>query len=52
MEKYQATELAYNNGYSEGYSEGYAAAKAEFEKAQKCRADEIKEIAERWLNDE
>ena len=52
MEEYQATELAYNNGYSDGYSEGYAAAKAEFEMAQKCRADEIKEIAERWLNDD
>lgn len=52
MEIYEATEQAYKNGYLKGYLEGYADAKVEFEKAQKCRADEIREIAERWLKDE
>jgi flagellar biosynthesis/type III secretory pathway protein FliH len=45
MEVYEATEIAYKNGYADGYK----AAKAEFEKR---RAEEIKEIAERWEKDD
>ena len=48
MEDYEATELAYKNGYAQGYAD----AKAEFEKSQKSRSEEIKEIAERWAHDE
>lgn len=45
MKEYEATEQAYKNGYAKGYAD----AKAEFEKR---RADEIREIEERWLKDE
>ena len=45
MKEYIATEQAYKNGYAKGYAD----AKAEFEK---CRADEIREIAERWEKDD
>ena len=45
MKEYEATEQAYKNGYAKGYAD----AKAEFEK---LRADEIREIAERWEKDD
>lgn len=45
MEIYEATEQAYKNGYAKGYAD----AKAEFEKR---RAEEIREIAERWEKDD
>ena len=48
MKEYEATEQAYKNGYAKGYAD----AKAEFEKSQKRKADEIREIEERWLKDE